>query len=132
MEVRHQVVVVGAGLAGLRAALAVGQAADVAVVSKLYPVRSHSVAAQGGINAAIDERDSLESHAYDTIKGSVDPAVIKAAMYDFQDQYYQNVIEIPLFNWREVWLVNPKLHNFVANPTQYSAEWNTGDWWVAQ
>ncbi|MDA8064805.1 MAG: FAD-binding protein [Thermaerobacter sp.] len=70
MEVRHQVVVVGAGLAGLRAALAVGQAADVAVVSKLYPVRSHSVAAQGGINAAIDERDSLESHAYDTIKGS--------------------------------------------------------------
>jgi peptide/nickel transport system substrate-binding protein len=69
---------------------------------------------------------------YDTIKSSVDPVVIKAAMYDFQDQYYRNVIEIPLFNWREVWLVNPKLHNFVANPTQYSAEWNTGDWWVGQ
>ncbi len=67
---------------------------------------------------------------YDTIKTSVDPAVIKAAMFDFQDQYYQNVIEIPLFNWREVWLVNPKLHNFVLNATQFTSEWNIGNWWI--
>ncbi|NGZ29454.1 MAG: FAD-binding protein, partial [Magnetococcales bacterium] len=43
---------------------------DVAIVSKIHPLRSHSCAAQGGINAAIDAKDSRESHAYDTVKGS--------------------------------------------------------------
>src|SRR4030065_499746 len=43
---------------------------DVAVVSKIYPVRSHSVAAQGGINAALKETDSWEAHMFDTVKGS--------------------------------------------------------------
>ena len=63
--------VVGAGLAGMRAALAAqAQGADVAILSKVYPVRSHSNAAQGGINAALSPEDSWESHAYDTIKGS--------------------------------------------------------------
>jgi succinate dehydrogenase / fumarate reductase flavoprotein subunit len=67
----HDVIVVGAGLAGMRAALeAARSGADVAVVSKVHPVRSHSNAAQGGINAALGEGDSWESHAYDTIKGS--------------------------------------------------------------
>ena len=70
------VLVVGGGLAGLRAALAVAQSGlDVAVISKVHPVRSHSVAAQGGINAALgnhpDGRDDApERHAFDTIKGS--------------------------------------------------------------
>ncbi|MCI4360238.1 MAG: FAD-binding protein, partial [Thermoplasmata archaeon] len=51
---RHDLVVVGAGLAGQRAALAaVGAGLDVAIVSKLHPLRSHSGAAQGGINAAV-------------------------------------------------------------------------------
>ncbi|HET7740059.1 MAG TPA: ABC transporter substrate-binding protein, partial [Mycobacterium sp.] len=76
--------------------------------------------------------DPAVDKAYDTVKGSVDPAVIKQAMFDFQDLYAKDIIEIPLFNWKEVWLVNPKLQNFVANPTQYTAEWNTGDWWVQQ
>jgi succinate dehydrogenase / fumarate reductase, flavoprotein subunit len=65
------VLIIGAGLAGQRAALAAAEAgASVAIVSKVHPVRSHSVAAAGGINAALNPEDSWESHAFDTIKGS--------------------------------------------------------------
>ncbi|HTS33565.1 MAG TPA: FAD-binding protein [Thermoplasmata archaeon] len=68
---KHDVVVVGAGLAGQRAALAAVEAGcDVAVVSKLHPLRSHSGAAQGGINAAVGKEDSVDTHIYDTVKGS--------------------------------------------------------------
>jgi succinate dehydrogenase / fumarate reductase, flavoprotein subunit len=68
---RHEVVVVGAGLAGQRAALAAVEAGrDVAIVSKLHPLRSHSGAAQGGINAAVGAEDSVETHIFDTVKGS--------------------------------------------------------------
>lgn len=71
MPIVHDVLVIGAGLAGMRAALAAqAKGADVAILSKVYPVRSHSNAAQGGINAALDPEDSWESHAYDTVKGS--------------------------------------------------------------
>jgi succinate dehydrogenase / fumarate reductase, flavoprotein subunit len=67
----HEVVVVGAGLAGQRAALAAVEAGrDVAIVSKLHPLRSHSGAAQGGINAAVGVDDSVDAHIYDTVKGS--------------------------------------------------------------
>ncbi|APX95437.1 FAD-binding protein [Natronorubrum daqingense] len=67
----HDVIVVGAGGAGLRAAVAADEAgADVALVSKLHPVRSHTGAAEGGINAALQEGDDWELHAYDTMKGS--------------------------------------------------------------
>jgi succinate dehydrogenase / fumarate reductase, flavoprotein subunit len=67
----HDVVVLGAGLAGMRAALEAARAgADVAIVTKVHPIRSHSSAAQGGINAAIAEDDTWESHAFDTVKGS--------------------------------------------------------------
>ncbi len=67
----HDVIVVGAGGAGLRAAIAAQEAgADVAMVTKLHPVRSHTGAAEGGINAALREADSWEDHAYDTMKGS--------------------------------------------------------------
>ncbi|MGA7923650.1 MAG: FAD-binding protein [Thermoplasmata archaeon] len=62
---------VGAGLAGQRAALAAIQAGkDVGLVSKLHPLRSHSGAAQGGINAAVGKEHSVETHIYDTVKGS--------------------------------------------------------------
>jgi len=68
---RHEVVVVGAGLAGQRAALAAVEAGrDVAIVTKLHPLRSHSGAAQGGVNAAIGVDDSVDAHIYDTVKGS--------------------------------------------------------------
>ncbi|MGM0605907.1 MAG: FAD-binding protein [Halobacteriota archaeon] len=67
----HDVIVVGAGGAGLRAAIAAkNEGADVAIVTKLHPVRSHTGAAEGGINAALRDADSWEDHAYDTMKGS--------------------------------------------------------------
>jgi len=69
--VDHDVIVLGAGLAGMRAGLEAARAgADVAIISKVHPIRSHSSAAQGGINAAIAEDDTWESHAFDTVKGS--------------------------------------------------------------
>src|SRR5213595_1379405 len=67
----HDVLVIGAGLAGQRAALAAAEmGVSVGILSKVHPVRSHSNAAQGGINAALNPEDSWESHAFDTIKGS--------------------------------------------------------------
>ena len=67
----HDVLIIGAGLAGQRAALAAaGAGSTVAIMSKVHPVRSHSNAAAGGINAALNPDDSWESHAYDTVKGS--------------------------------------------------------------
>ena len=73
---QHDVVIIGGGLAGCRAALEIKRltpSVDVAVVAKTHPIRSHSVAAQGGIAASlknVDSEDSWESHAFDTVKGS--------------------------------------------------------------
>ncbi len=71
MTLKHDVVIVGSGLAGLRAALEVAEGLDVALITKVYPTRSHSGAAQGGIGAALgnEEPDSWEWHMYDTVKG---------------------------------------------------------------
>ena len=69
----HDVLLVGGGLAGLRAAIAVAETdpgLDVAVVSKVYPMRSHSVSAEGGAAGAIAPDDTLDEHAYDTVSGS--------------------------------------------------------------
>lgn len=72
MIFQHDVVIVGAGLAGLMAALECSDSCDTAVISKVYPTRSHSVAAQGGISAALGNtsEDSWETHMWDTVKGS--------------------------------------------------------------
>jgi succinate dehydrogenase / fumarate reductase, flavoprotein subunit len=73
VEATHDVLVVGAGCAGMRAAIeAFDRGADVALLSKIHPVRSHSGAAEGGINAALGNasEDDPEKHAYDTVKGS--------------------------------------------------------------
>ncbi|MBA2641982.1 MAG: FAD-binding protein [Actinobacteria bacterium] len=73
MDPTHDVVVIGAGCAGMRAAIeASDSGADVAMVSKIHPVRSHSGAAEGGINAALGNasEDDPVKHAYDTVKGS--------------------------------------------------------------
>ncbi len=71
--VRHDVLIVGGGAAGLRAAIAAVEAdpkLSVALVSKVYPMRSHTVSAEGGAAAVAGADDSLEKHAYDTVKGS--------------------------------------------------------------
>ena len=74
MEVHnHDIVIVGAGLAGLRAAVAAAEVRkdiNIAVISKVYPTRSHSICAQGGTAAAMREGDSHDLHAWDTVKGS--------------------------------------------------------------
>lgn len=75
MMLSHDVLIVGGGLAGLRAAVGLCDKYDVGLVSKVYPIRSHSIAAQGGINAALannpnSKDDTWEKHAFDTTKGS--------------------------------------------------------------
>ncbi|MEV0799717.1 fumarate reductase (quinol) flavoprotein subunit [Kribbella sp. NPDC050281] len=73
MTTFHDVVVIGGGGAGLRAAIAVAEtnpALRVAVVSKVYPMRSHTVSAEGGAAAVAADDDSLDEHAYDTVSGS--------------------------------------------------------------
>jgi succinate dehydrogenase / fumarate reductase flavoprotein subunit len=73
--ITHDILVVGGGLAGLSAALTADPRLSLAIISRVHPLRSHSVAAQGGINAALGNNpdgrdDTWERHAYDTIKGS--------------------------------------------------------------
>ncbi len=73
--ISHDVLIVGGGLAGLRAAVGLCDRYDVALISKVHPIRSHSIAAQGGINAALANNpngkdDTPEKHTFDTVKGS--------------------------------------------------------------
>ncbi len=73
MSLRHDVIIVGGGGAGLRAAIAITEtnpSLSVAVVSKVYPMRSHTVAAEGGAAAVAKENDSLDDHFRDTVSGS--------------------------------------------------------------
>jgi succinate dehydrogenase / fumarate reductase flavoprotein subunit len=96
MAHRHEVIVVGAGGAGLAAALyAAREGADVAVVSKLYPTRSHTGAAQGGIGAALGnvEEDHWEWHMFDTVKGG-DYLTDQDAAEVFAKEVIEAVIEL--------------------------------------
>jgi len=73
MTARHNIVVIGGGGAGLRAAIAIAETnphLSVAIVSKVYPMRSHTVSAEGGAAAVAGDDDSLDEHAYDTVSGS--------------------------------------------------------------
>ncbi len=102
MDAKYDVVVVGAGCAGMRAAIeAFDVGADVAVISKIHPVRSHSGAAEGGINAALGNasEDDPEKHAFDTVKGSDylgDQDAIQVLCDEAPDDVYQ------LENWGAV------------------------------
>ncbi|MDH7564261.1 MAG: succinate dehydrogenase/fumarate reductase flavoprotein subunit [Candidatus Bathyarchaeota archaeon] len=72
-QLTHDVIVVGAGLAGLRAAVAAAEVSsklDIAVLTKHHPLRSHSVCAQGGTAAVTNPKDSFDLHAFDTVKGA--------------------------------------------------------------
>jgi succinate dehydrogenase / fumarate reductase, flavoprotein subunit len=99
VEAKHDVLVVGAGCAGMRAAIeAFDAGADVAIISKIHPVRSHSGAAEGGINAALGNasEDDPEKHAFDTVKGSDylgDQDAIQILCDEAPDDVYQ------LENW---------------------------------
>jgi succinate dehydrogenase / fumarate reductase flavoprotein subunit len=71
----HNILIVGGGLTGLRAAVGLCDDFNVGLISKVYPTRSHSIAAQGGLNAALTNNpesrdDSWEKHTFDTVKGS--------------------------------------------------------------
>jgi succinate dehydrogenase / fumarate reductase, flavoprotein subunit len=102
VEAKHDVLVVGAGCAGMRAAIEAHDAgADVALISKIHPVRSHSGAAEGGINAALGNasEDDPEKHAFDTVKGSDylgDQDAIEILCNEAPDDVYQ------LENWGAV------------------------------
>jgi len=95
VEAKHDVLVVGAGCAGMRAAIEAHDAgADVALISKIHPVRSHSGAAEGGINAALGNasEDDPEKHAFDTVKGSDylgDQDAIEILCQEAPDDVYQ-------------------------------------------
>jgi succinate dehydrogenase / fumarate reductase, flavoprotein subunit len=95
VEAKHDVLVIGAGCAGMRAAIEAHDAgADVALLSKIHPVRSHSGAAEGGINAALGNasEDSPEAHAFDTVKGSDylgDQDAIEILCEEAPDDVYQ-------------------------------------------
>ncbi|MEX2211083.1 MAG: FAD-binding protein [Gaiellaceae bacterium] len=107
MEAKHDVLVVGAGCAGMRAAIeAFDAGADVAILSKIHPVRSHSGAAEGGINAALGNasEDDPEKHAFDTVKGSDylgDQDAIEILCAEAPDDVYQ------LENWGAVFSRTP-------------------------
>jgi succinate dehydrogenase / fumarate reductase, flavoprotein subunit len=102
VEAKHDVLVVGAGCAGMRAAIEAHDAgAEVALISKIHPVRSHSGAAEGGINAALGNasEDDPEKHAFDTVKGSDylgDQDAIQILCDEAPDDVYQ------LENWGAV------------------------------
>ena len=69
----YDILVIGGGGAGLRAAIAIAEAdpnLSVAVVSKVYPMRSHTVSAEGGAAGVVSAKDSLDAHAYDTVSGA--------------------------------------------------------------
>jgi succinate dehydrogenase flavoprotein subunit len=95
VEAKHDVLVVGAGCAGMRAAIeAFDAGADVALISKIHPTRSHSGAAEGGINAALGNasEDDPETHAFDTVKGSDylgDQDAIEILCNEAPDDVYQ-------------------------------------------
>jgi peptide/nickel transport system substrate-binding protein len=82
-----------------------------------------------GVNDA-QVSDPAIDQALDTVKNSVDFAVIKDAMAEFQKVYVEKTVEIPLYYRKNVDLVAPKVGNFVGNPTQAGPSWNAVDWYV--
>jgi peptide/nickel transport system substrate-binding protein len=112
--------------------------AEFAYVSPLDPLGSYNVYTTQGIpdnaphNGQNITRTSIPAldDAYNAVKGSVDPAVVKANMWKVQDIYVsdQNIYELPLYMRKDVWLVKPRIHNFTGNPTTSAGPWNIGDW----
>ncbi len=103
----HDVLLVGGGGAGLRAAIAAAESSEsmnIGVVSKVYPMRSHTVSAEGGTAAVMRDDDNLDLHAYDTIKGSdflADQDVVEAFVVEARDELIQ------LEHWGCPWSRDP-------------------------
>ncbi|MDQ3127005.1 MAG: hypothetical protein M3Q66_00910 [Chloroflexota bacterium] len=76
--------------------------------------------------------DPAIDKALETVRGTVDFAVIQDAMAEFQTLYIEKTIEVPLYYRDEVWLVNPKVQNFTGNPSSVGPTWNVADWYVTQ
>src|SRR5438094_3641991 len=91
----HDIVIVGGGAAGLRAAIAASRVSDslsIALISKVYPMRSHTVSAEGGAGAALGPDDSTDLHAFDTIRGSdylADQDAVEAFVTEAPDEIIQ-------------------------------------------
>src|SRR6266496_6759074 len=104
---QHDVLIIGGGGAGLRAAIAAAETSDrlsIAVLSKVYPMRSHTVSAEGGTAAVMRENDSLDTHAKDTIFGAdflADQDVVEAFVKEAPGQVIQ------LEHWGCPWSRDP-------------------------
>src|SRR5918911_131996 len=110
MSASHDVVIVGGGGAGLRAAIAVAEAdptLSIAVVSKVYPMRSHTVSAEGGAAGAIRPDDSLDEHAYDTVSGG-DWLCDQDAVEAFVDEAPRELLRLE--HWGCPWSREPDGH----------------------
>jgi peptide/nickel transport system substrate-binding protein len=94
-----------------------------------YPSYHSSQFEPNGANDAQVVDPQIDA-ALETVKNSVDFAVIKDAMAEFQQVYVEKTVEIPLYYRKNVELVGPKLGNFFANPTQAGPTWNAVDWFV--
>lgn len=99
--------------------------------SSYYSTQSPDSLPHTGENITRINLPALDA-AYDTVAGSADLSKVRAAMFAIQDIYVsdRNTYEMPLYFRKDIWLVNPKLHNFTGNPTSAAGEWNIGDWWV--
>jgi ABC-type transport system substrate-binding protein len=115
--------------------------AEFAYVSRFDPLGGYRVyhssqipensAAHDGENISRINLPALDA-AYDIVDTTLDFSKVRAAMVSIQDIYAsdRNTYELPLYFRKDIWLVNPKLHNFTGNPIISAGEWNIGDWWV--
>ena len=106
----HDVLVIGGGGAGLRAAIAAAEAdarLSVAIVSKVYPMRSHTVSAEGGAAGVIKSADSLDQHAYDTVSGG-DWLCDQAAVEAFVEEAPRELLRLE--HWGCPWSREPDGH----------------------
>ena len=108
-------------------------------VAPFDPISSYNVYTCGGIpedNPTHSGQNNTRTcdpeldKAWNTVKGTVDLGQIRDAMWAIQDFYASHTIEIPLFFWKNVYLVNPKLHNGTGNPTTEEILWNIDDQWL--